>query len=271
MRSSRSDRLVFPKRILLYEDPSSRTVDLGELGSFLEGVTHAAVQTRPDFFSHHPVPELEALATRLARTKVRSLEGVGEEVEPLLGEVTFEVAQLRDPRKGRPGILYDGFALQEVLRTLLPPEERSLRTLHLVFTSRLLGTLDAADRRYHARVILCGYPSVISTSGLVEGPAKPREFYLTKRGYSVLGMAPPTEALKAGLEGRFLDYDDERTTEVLKGYTLQAYFYHVTGDPFCTNPECRLFNAHWQEEMIHAQLASGTLCEEHQQTLETFA
>lgn len=65
---------------------------------------------------------------------------------------------------------------------------------------------------------------------------------------------------------------DPRLPEAIKGYLLQALFYHVTGDPFCDSKECRLFNAHWQEELIHAQMRPGAdLCERHRQMVEKWA
>jgi hypothetical protein len=267
MRSSRSDILAIPRRAYLYEEPSTPTVDLGELSSYLREVAGLKVETRPEFFFHHRAEDLEELARRIASLRIKNLYTEEQDFEPLLGEVGFELRLLRDPRRRLPGILYDGFRFQELLRSLLPPDERSLETLHVAMTSRLLATFDPGDRVYHARVIICGYPSVISTSGVVEGPAKPREFYLAKRGYTALGVTPPTEALKEEIRGRFVDYDDERMTEVLKGYVLQAFFYHLTGDPFCQDPECRLYNAHWQEEMIRAQLVSGRLCSRHESLL----
>ncbi len=271
MRSSRSRVLSLPSRTILYEDPSSPTVDSRALSSFLGDMTGLDVETRSEFFSCFGGDDLEALAERLAELKVRDLRREEQDFEPLLGEVNFEARLLRDPGKRLPGILYDGFRLQELMRSLLPAQERTLRVMHLPLTSRLLATFDPSDRVYHARVIVCGYPSVISTSGVVEGPARPREFYVTRRGYSTLGMTPPTEALKDDIRGRFIDYDDERMTEVLKGYVLQAFFYHVTGDPFCDREDCRLFNAHWQEEMIRAQLTSGQLCDAHRDLLDSLS
>lgn len=270
MRSSTSERLAVPERVLLYDDPASPAVEAESLQKFLQEATGVETELRTDFFSHHSPYDLEPVATALAQTKVRSLDGAASQGEPLLGEVTFEKTLLRDPARRLPGVLYDGFALQEVLRSRIHREERSLRSLHVVLTSRLLGTLDPGDRRYHARVIVFGFPSVLSTSGLVEAPAKPREFYVAKRGFTALGMTAPTETLKEGLQGRFLDYDDPRTTEVLQGYLLQAFFYHVTGDPFCDDPKCRLFNAHWQEEVLRAQV-EATLCAEHQRVLDALA
>ena len=92
----------------------------------------------------------------------------------------------------------------------------------------------------------------------------PRELYLRRQ----LGSDPIV--LKEEFEGRFIDYDDSRLTEVMKGYLLQAIFFHMTGDPFCKNKNCRLYNAHWQEEVIHAQLeTSDELCKNHQAILQS--
>jgi hypothetical protein len=50
---------------------------------------------------------------------------------------------------------------------------------------------------------------------------------------------------------------------------MQALLYLITGEPFCNDPICRLFNAHWQHELIHAQLESlYEFCPEHQSFLD---
>ncbi len=268
MTSSSPRTLARPKRIVLYEDPATPALGLRELASYLREVTGLDIETRPEFFSHHGVTDLEDLALQMAHLKVKDFYHEEQEYPPLLGDVDIERRLLLDPRKRLPGILYDGFRLQTLMRSFLPKEEQSLRTVHLAFTPRLISTFDAGDRVYHARVIVCGLPSIASTSGIVEGPAKPRAFYMAKRRYSAMGVTPPTEILKGDFEGQFIDYDDVRLTEVFKGYALQALFVHLVGDPFCSDPACRLFNAHWQEEVIQAQLTSGVLCRPHQLVLQ---
>jgi len=111
--------------------------------------------------------------------------------------------------------------------------------------------------------VICSYPSVVSTSGIVEGPAKPKEYYAVKARLSIALGAVPFEAAKQPFAGRFIDYDDPRMTEVAKGYALQAAMYHITREAFCEKPECRLFDAHWQAELIAAQIDSGRLCHRH--------
>jgi hypothetical protein len=39
--------------------------------------------------------------------------------------------------------------------------------------------------------------------------------------------------------------------------------YYLLGRPFCEKEHCRLFNAHWEEQMMHAQVESGRFCEHH--------
>jgi hypothetical protein len=108
----------------------------------------------------------------------------------------------------------------------------------------------------------------VSKSGLVEAPAKPREFYAAKRGLRIESADARYESLKERFAGRFLDFDDSRTTQVAKGYALQAVFYHLTGEPFCDDGDCVLFNAHWQEELLRAQVDSGLLCARHRKVAE---
>jgi hypothetical protein len=108
------------------------------------------------------------------------------------------------------------------------------------------------------------FPTLISTTGIVEAPAKPREFYLKKQ----FGIDPLL--LKENFKGRFIDYEDTRLIEAMKGYVMQAFFFHLTGNPFCEDPRCRLYNVHWQEEVIRAQIESGyEFCESHNKILKT--
>lgn len=211
----------------------------------------------------HGGADLEGLARAIAATKVRHLGKPFEPAEPMFGEVQFELRLLMDPSKRVPGILYDAYQYAGVLRDLLPKGERSLRVLHVVFGHRLLGTFDD-DGRYHARTVVCSVPSLVSTSGLVEAPARPPEYYTIKAQLTGALGAVPFEVAKAPFAGQFLDYDDARLTDVAKGYALQVAMYHITKEAFCSEPACRLFNAHWQSELLLAQVESGGLCGRHE-------
>ncbi len=269
MPSTSSSEWNIPTDVFVYNDLSAKTLAIKEIASYIRGLfPRMKVEVRGDFVSHHHRGSTEELAEKIARTKVRNTSNPFEGFDPLFGEIRFEEKLLERPERGISGVLYDATRLHLVLRGMIPEEELSLRAVHAVFTSRLFGTYDIADARYHARVILCGYPSMISTSGIVEAPAKPREYYLMREKLRALGEDVPAEVLKEQIQGRFLDYDDPRLTEVMKGYSLQALFYAITHEPFCEDPDCRLYNSHWQEEVLASQLGDKEFCDEHLSLIE---
>jgi len=77
------------------------------------------------------------------------------------------------------------------------------------------------------------------------------------------------DALKEQFRGTFLEYHDKNLGQVVRGYALQAIFYYLTLEPFCESKDCILNNAHWQEDLIQAQIKSGRLCDSHQKILES--
>lgn len=166
-------------------------------------------------------------------------------------EVELEVNKLLG-RKDLQGKFYDGNWIQRILYRLFSEKvnhELNSGCIHLIFTSRLFGTYE--DRRYHARVVLTGTPALISTSGLVEAPAKPREYYYVKGRLIQSGLG--TGELDNMYRGRFVEYDDPKISSILPSYALQAIFYELTGNAFCDNPHCCLSNSHWQEEVLKVQ------------------
>ena len=254
--------------IHLYEDPSTKNLDIREIVNYLgKKLGQVLVDLRGSFIKAS-LDEPEGLARRIAGTKVRDLADPNVQFEPLPGEVEFERKLLHDPGLRLVGPLYDGFKLQVVLREFIPKEEFDIGHAHIAFTNRLFGTFDEGDRRYHARVSVYGFPSLLSTTGIVEAPAKPKEFYALKQRVATLGQTGmPLKKLKERFKGRFIDYDDERLTEIMKGYVMQAVFYHLKLDPFCVDKRCRLYNAHWQEEVLEAQLSQPEFCERHEREL----
>ena len=270
-------------KIILYADQSTPGLDVHELQDYLGTMfNNLEILLRDSFFdyylnyysksNHTPAPDtnqdshslnLAELARELANAKVRDITDPAKTIRPLKGEIEIEGRLLSDPTKNLPGIFYDGLKLHEICQALLPDPDTVWGTCHIIFTARLFGTFDKFDRRYHARVILCGYPSLLSTTGIVDAPAKPKEYYTIKEGLLRQGIGTVNEFMPEELRSRYLTYNDARLTEVMKGYVMQAVSYHLFGDPFCSEPECRLFNAHWQEELIRAQLTAPEFCEKH--------
>jgi len=263
-------KMPWPAFIYLYDGGKTKSLNLKEIATYLKKrLRKVKVKIREDFM-HFVLTRtgdekeeiLEIVSRELAGSKVFDIKRKDIAFEPLLAEVNYEKRRLMNSQHKASGILYDGFRLLSIFTELIPKIESNFNHCHIIFTNQLFGTWDEDDLRYHARIAVFGFPSIISTTGIVEAPAKPREFYLKRQ----MGMNLLT--LKEEFKGRFLDYDDSRLTEVLKGYCMQALFFHMTGDPFCKDKNCRLYNAHWQEEVIHAQLKSEyELCNFHEKIL----
>jgi hypothetical protein len=204
--------------------------------------------------------EFDALALDLADTRILDPTRPPERLKSMDVEVDVERRRLIDPDGAGHGAVYDGF---EVLRLFKRwTGNGGVESFDVVLTRRLVGTWDPSDRRVHARVAIYGFPSLLSVPGLVAAPAPSRERALARR----LGLRP--EPLGSGEGEGGLAPGDPRTTDALKGYLLQALFYHLFGSPFCQDLDCRLFNAHRQEELLRAQRGEGTgLCGEHEAML----
>lgn len=179
------------------------------------------------------------------------------------------ISDLKQPFEKQPKLtddmmhLYDGFVLQGIFARMLQAKE--MDHVHVIITDLLTCTFSEEDWRYHARAVVCGTPSIISTKGIVEAPAKPREFYLAQFG----GSADLVK-LKRDFQGRFIDHGDPRMTEAAAVYALQALFFFVAdGEPFCEDTSCLLYNAHYQEELI-ALIEKGTFCAIHRRMANKF-
>ncbi|MFQ6066183.1 MAG: DUF6775 family putative metallopeptidase [bacterium] len=270
-----SSMIHLPSFVYLYQGAGTNHLNLEEIARYLKSwFQQIKIVVREDFFSHYfshlpsekKETRVDEIARELAGIKVRQVNKNKSFAEPLGVEVEYERRKLLNPKVKSFGILYDGFELQTLFSRLVPEAELSLDHCHLIFTNQLFGTWSEDDHRYHARVSLYGFPSLISTTGVVEAPAKPRDFYLKQQ----LGVSLLT--LKEEFKGRFIDHNDPRLTEVMKGYVMQTLFFHITGNPFCENRNCRLYNAHWQEDLIQAQLTSkNDFCGEHQKLLNRLA
>jgi len=265
----RGSELRPPPSIHLYDGGRCDSLDLKEVLRYLRArLTRAEVDIREDILSRYlsrlPPQERErevlVLARQIAGARVHRPDKRGAPSEPLAGEIEYERRNLFSDSFG---VLYDGLSLLHIFVRFIPQTE--LEHCHIALVNQLFGTWDQNDLRFHIRVSLYGFPTLISTTGMVEAPAKPREFYLRRQ----LGEDPIS--LKREFEARFIDYDDPRMTEVMKGYAMQAVFFHLTGNPFCEEKSCRLYNAHWQEEVLGSQLYGQDLCPRHQAVLAALA
>jgi hypothetical protein len=172
-------------------------------------------------------------------------------------------------------ILYDGFMMQRLYDTMIDENETNTDHIHIVFEDRLMCTFSEEDWRYHARTVLGGSPSIISTTSIIEGPAKPKKWYIKQMQSAAYGICNEDDEnysiSSSNEKEKFLDYGDYRINFAAVGYAIQSLFFFLTeGNPFCDDINCRLFNAHWQEELIHSQIQSRRLCNEHAELLSKF-
>ncbi len=240
-------------RVFIYSDHPSPSLRTQIVAGYLErfGFSVSDRGSLTDFLSL-PEDELFHFAELIAGTRVDDISVPLDAVaSPAPVDTLSEIDKLKGKKSYR-GEFYDGLWIQRIYHRAIAgkvPDELGEGFVHLIFTSRLFGTFEG--RRYHARVVLGGSPSIVSTSGLVEAPAKPREYYFIKG--ALVRSGKDAGELDRMYEGRFVDYDDPKTSSIICSYALQAVYYELTGTAFCDDPSCCLCNSHWQEEVLKVQ------------------
>ena len=115
--------------------------------------------------------------------------------------------------------------MQRLFETMINENESNIDHVHIVFEDRLICTFSEEDWRYHARTIVGGSPSIISTTGIVEAPAKPKEWYIKQMQlttYDKDSDGDENEAIPSSEKEKYLDYGDSRINFAAVGYALQA-------------------------------------------------
>ncbi|NIM25751.1 MAG: hypothetical protein GTN97_09145 [Nitrosopumilaceae archaeon] len=248
-------------KIILYDEPTVPEINLVSLKNFLEQIFPIVVETRENILKQS-APDT---AKKIAECKIFNLRKDFEKNEPTEEEISFEESNFQDTSNTENIVMYDGFHLQKVLSELVTESENRKEIFHVFFTNKLTCTYDYSDYRYHGRALIGANPSIISTTGIIEAPAKPRAYYYELMTNFTRGVN--VETVKEKYKGEYLEYHDPRLSNIIEGYLLQAIFYYETGQAFCENENCRLFNAHWQKDLIKSQLEIGRVCQIHQEIL----
>ncbi len=256
------------RTIYLYDDPYSEGLDIGYLAGYLAAeLPGVEVGVRTDFITYHlgrfSEKEREILGGELSRqvegARVKALEGSGS---LLLSDVTGDA---------RLGEMYVAQSLQAAMRLLIPEEEADLSHLHIMFTSELVGEVDARTG-LRIGVAALGSPNIISTSGLIEAPRLPREYHFRRTQYAMLGAVEHLDELEDQFADRTVGYGDPRVNELLKGYLLIAVAYRATGEGPCPDPSCPLHAAERHRELLEAQVGpESRICRRHRQILDAVA
>ena len=249
-------------KIILYDEPAVPEINIKNLSEVLKKTFPVEVEIRSNILKYSN----ECTAQKIAECKIFNLRKDFEKHIPTFEEITFEELNIENTSNTENIIMYDGFRLHQVLAELISKNENIMSTFHVFFTNKLTCTYDYNDYRYHGRALIGANPSIISTTGIIEAPAKPREYYYELMTNFAQGVN--VDYVKEKFKGTYLEYHDSRLSRIIEGYLLQAIFYYETGEPFCNNLDCKLLNAHWQKDLIHSQIESGKLCSKHQQILE---
>ena len=258
------------KNIILYNEPAVSEINITQLKDFLEENFPLKVKIEENVFSQFNEEQVRSVSS----IRIKDIKNSFTRYDYNESEFEFERRMSKDSSLMESTIkvenaeeisqvfMYDGFELQKILRYLNKDEQ----TLHIIMTNRLTCTFDENDNRYHARAVICANPAIISTTGIIEAPAKPREYYFEAMALKAQGLG--IESAKEKYKDKFLDYNDKRLTRIVEGYLLQVIFYNITGESFCEDIQCKLNNAHWQKDLLFSQIEINNLCKKHSEILK---
>ena len=247
-------------KIILYNESSVPEINIKKAEKFLIETFDVEIQIRGNIFKKLDKKTYE----KIASTRIFNLKKPFQKHIPSLEDILIE-SESRDMSNKEEMALYDGIELNKIMTELIPKRENTQDTLNIIFTNKLTCTFDENDFRYHARALIGSNPVIISTTGIIEAPAKPKQYYLD---LMTDFNKERIEEIKEKYKGEFLEYNDSRISEIIEGYVLQAIMYYETGDAFCEDKGCRLFNAHWQKDLFYSQLENKKLCNEHQKSIK---
>jgi len=247
-------------KIILYDEPTVPEIQLEKLQKFLTGLFPVQIEIRKNFIKYCD----DKIFEKIASTRIFDLKKPFKKYNPSINDIQAENEHY-DITNDKELILYDGFEIHKIISSVIPKDENELNTLHIIFTNKLTCTFDENDFRYHARAIINSNPAIISTSGIIEAPAKPKQYYF--ESMTDFNKEKVNE-IKKKYKGEFLEYHDSRLSQVIEGYLLQAIMYFETGDIFCDQKECRLYNAHWQKDLLHYQIKKQIFCEKHREIIK---
>ena len=230
-------------------------IHIDRLVEFLKKTFSVKVEVRDNFFQEADVEILD----KISNTRIFDLKKPFDKQSQIQKETQFN-QETQDISNEEELVLYDGFEIQNEFAEAIPAVENNEDIFHVIFTNKIPATFDEDDFRYHARALICSNPAIISTTGMIEAPAKPKQYYLDlMTNFS----QESTDNIKKKYRGKFLEYKDVRLADVVEGYLLQAIIYYETGEEFCIDKNCRMFNAHWQEDLLSTQVENKKLCKNH--------
>ena len=261
-------------KIFLYDEPAVQEIQISNLKNFLTETVSVDVEIKKCIFNNMNEKTIEKISgCRIFDPKITFKPHL-----PDKQEIDFEknvckdtklmekTIMVEDADRIEDVVMYDAFEIQNIIYDIITKSDTEQGNLHIIFTNKLICTYDTTDNRYHARTVICSNPAIISTTGMIEAPARPKEYYFEAMKCKMQGLS--IQDAKKNYNQKFLNYHDKRLSKIAEGYLLQAIFYYLTGDAFCDSLNCRLNNAHWQKDLLYSQLKIGKLCNKHQALLD---
>jgi len=246
-------------KIILYDEPSFLKLDLKNIQKFIIQTFGVNSEIRENIFNKLNEKEYE----KIANTRVLDLKKPFKKNKSSFKKISIESENI-DMSREKEIPIYDGIEMKKVIEETKSISENTEDILHIIFTNKLTGTFDYDDYRYHARAWVGSNPVIISTTGIIEAPAKPKKYYMDL----VTNFSNELEeTIREKYKGEFLEYNDDRLPKIIEGYLLQSIMYYETGDAFCKDIQCRLFNAHWQKDLFISQIKNQSFCNQHSKIL----
>ena len=260
------------RKIVIYDEPAVSEINIPNLVNFLKQTIPVEVIVKDNFFKEFSTQQIQ----KMSESRIFEIQNTFRRHNPSQTDLELEeqfcknskiMEETKKPEEAdsiSEVIMYDGFEIQKIIRDNLQDFEN--QTLHVILTNRFTCTYDESDGRYHGRAVICSNPAIISTTGMIEAPAKSRQFYMEVMANKAQKLG--IRSIKEKHKGEFLEYHDERLSKVIEGYLLQVIFYILTGESFCDYLDCRLNNAHWQRDLLYSQIEIRKLCDKHQKILD---
>ena len=261
-------------KIFLYDEPAVQEIQISNLKNFLLENFSVDVEIKKCIFNNLS----EKMVERISGCRIFDPKIPFKAYQPDKQKIDFEkkvcqdtklmekTTMVKDAERIEDVVMYDAFEIQNIIYDIVAESDLNPDNLHIAFTNKLICTYDTTDSRYHGRAVICSNPAMVSTTGIIEAPARPREYYFEVMKCRMQGLS--IQGAKKNYSQKFLNYHDKRLSKIAEGYVLQAIFYYLTGDAFCDSLDCRLNNAHWQKDLLYSQLKIGKLCNKHQALLD---
>ncbi len=183
-------------KIFLYDEPAVQEIQISNLKNFLLETLPVDVKIKECIFHNLDEKTME----KISGCRVFDTGSHFKKHIPNKQEIDFEKSVCKDTKlmenttrvenaeRIEDVVIYDGFEIQNVINSTIPQDCLSQNNLHIIFTNKLTCTYDNIDHRYHGRAVICSNPAIISTTGMIEAPAKSREYYLEAMKCKMQGL-----------------------------------------------------------------------------------